>query len=90
MSQRVDFSSNAPIYDRRHGTTLAPEIVGALASVDAIRQGDVVLDIGAGTGRAAVALADFGCLVFAVEPSIAMLRQLRTKAMARRIWAVSG
>jgi SAM-dependent methyltransferase len=90
MNQRVDFSSNARIYDRRHGALLATEIIDALARADAMRQADVVLDVGAGTGRTAVALADFGCDVLAIEPSMAMLTELRRKAATRRIWAVCG
>ena len=61
-----------------------------LASASALRQGDVVLDVGAGTGRAAIALADFGCHVLAVDPSMSMLKELRTKAMARQVWIVGG
>jgi SAM-dependent methyltransferase len=90
VTPRVDFSGNAPIYDRRHGTLLPPHIVQALASAGALEPGKLVLDVGAGTGRAAIAIADFGCRVLAVEPAIPMLKELRTKAAARRLWIVGG
>ena len=90
MTQRVDFSGNAPIYDRRHGAMLPSDVVRALASAAALAPGELAIDIGAGTGRVAIALADFGCRVLAVDPAAAMLNELRSKAEGRPIWAVSG
>ena len=55
MTERVDFSRNAPIYDRRHGRMLPSDIVRSLASASALNHGDLVLEVGAGTGRAALA-----------------------------------
>ena len=40
---------------------------------------DEILDIGAGTGRVAVPIAEKGTRVICVEPSAAMVRQLRKK-----------
>ena len=51
MSERVDFSANAPVYDRRHGAALAPEVARSLALEAALTRGARVLDVGAGPGR---------------------------------------
>ena len=51
MSERVDFSANAPVYDRRHGAALAPEVTRSLALEAALTRGARVLDVGAGPGR---------------------------------------
>jgi SAM-dependent methyltransferase len=80
VSPRVDFSGNADVYDRRHGALLSEDIVQHLAAVAALRSGMGVLDIGAGTGRVAVAIARSGCDVVALEPALAMAKALRTKA----------
>jgi SAM-dependent methyltransferase len=90
VTQRVDFSGNAPIYDRRHGAMLPADVVRALAAAAALAPGELAIDIGAGTGRVAIALADFGCRVLAVDPAAAMLNELRSKAEGRPIWTVSG
>jgi len=48
------------------------------------RFGDPVLEIGVGTGRVAVALAEYGLRVTGVEPSEAMLERAREHAQASR------
>jgi SAM-dependent methyltransferase len=90
VSQRVDFSGNANVYDRRHGAVLAEDVVRRLATAGAIRSGTHVLDIGAGTGRVAIALAELGCNVVALEPASGMVETLRTKAGALPIRFVAG
>jgi SAM-dependent methyltransferase len=80
MSERVDFSGNAKVYDRRHGAVLAKDVVQRLAAAAAIRSGTSVLDIGAGTGRVAIGLAEHGCQMVALEPALGMVKMLRTKA----------
>lgn len=80
MSDRVDFSSNAAISDRRHQALLPRGVVNALASAAELKTGSRVLDVGAGTGRVALALADdYGCSVVALEPSLSMLDELQRK-----------
>jgi SAM-dependent methyltransferase len=90
VSQRVDFSGNARVYDRRHGAVLAQDVVQRLAAAGAIRSGTSVLDIGAGTGRVAIGLADLGCNVVALEPALGMVETLRTKAGGRPIRLIAG
>lgn len=80
MSQRVDFSSNACIYDRRHGVAISDEGLERLWSAAGLGAGARVLDIGTDTGRVAIPLADRGCTVVGVEPASGMLAQLRAKA----------
>jgi predicted RNA methylase len=71
VSQRVDFSGNAKIYDSRHGAVLAEDVVQRLAAAGAIRSGTNVLDVGAGTGRVAIGLAELGCSVVASHGGLA-------------------
>jgi SAM-dependent methyltransferase len=80
MGQRVDFGANAPIYDRRHGAALSADVARSLCSAGALGRGARVLDVGAGTGRVSIALADLGCDVVAVDPSVPMLSALRSKS----------
>ena len=77
---RVDSSGNADIYDRRHGALITEDVVQHLAAAAALRPGVDVLDIGAGTGRVAVAIAQLGCDVVALDPALAMAKALRAKA----------
>jgi hypothetical protein len=42
VSERVDFSGNAKVYDRRHGAVLAKDVVQRLAAAAAIRSGTSV------------------------------------------------
>ncbi|MBY0495698.1 MAG: methyltransferase domain-containing protein [Cyanobacteria bacterium] len=90
MTERVDFSSNATIYDRRHGAILAPEVARALAALAALESGSRVLDIGAGTGRVATAFASFGCRVVALEPAVKMLGELQRKVAGQPVRVVAG
>jgi SAM-dependent methyltransferase len=88
VSERVDFSSNASIYDRRHGATISDDGLAKLWTGAGFHECARVLDIGAGTGRVAIPLAKRGCNVVAVEPASGMLAQLRVKAADKRLLAV--
>jgi precorrin-6B methylase 2 len=65
VSQRVDFSRNAGVYDERHGSVIPDDVLQALAAAAELRRGAAILDLGAGTGRVTVALAMAGCDVVA-------------------------
>lgn len=82
MTERVDFSGNAGVYDLRHGALLSDEAIQRLQEAAGLHARALVLDVGAGTGRVAIPLAEHGCHVVAVEPSTAMLAQLRAKAFS--------
>ncbi len=90
MGQRVDFSANAAIYDSRHGTVLAPEIARELAYSSGLQPGAHILDVGAGTGRVAIALAQIAYKVLALDPALPMLNELRRKAPESQIQTVVG
>jgi len=90
MTGRIDFSANASVYDNRHGAFLSNEIAQQLATIAALRSNDVVLDVGAGTGRVSVPLAAFGCLVVALDLAQPMLERLRNKAPDARVALVVG
>jgi len=77
VPRRVDFSANSPIYDKRHGVAISAQLAEALAN--GLTNASRIIDIGAGTGRVSVALANEGLRVVAVDPAIAMLRTMRQK-----------
>jgi len=90
MGQRVDFSANAPVYDRRHGAVLASGVAEYLASSGALERGARVLDVGAGTGRVAIAFASIGCKTVALDPAMPMLCELQRKALEHQVRVVVG
>jgi SAM-dependent methyltransferase len=90
VTQRVDFSCNASIYDRRHGAILALDIARKLVSIGELPPGGSVLDIGAGTGRVAIAFAILGYKTVALEPALPMLNELRHKTIEGKVYAVAG
>lgn len=90
MAERVDFSANATIYDRRHGAAMPHDHVGRLWLAARLQAGADVLDVGAGTGRVAIPLALRGCNVVALEPAHGMLDKLRTKAGDTKLSVVVG
>ena len=90
MTERVDFSGNAPIYDRRHGALVPEWLVSELLVVTGLPRGSRILDIGAGTGRAAIPLARKGYSVVALDAARAMLASLRQKSANAQVPAVVG
>jgi SAM-dependent methyltransferase len=90
MGQRVNFSTNAPVYDRRHGAVLPLNVAENLASSGALERGARVLDVGAGTGRVAIAFARIGCKTVALDPAMPMLNELRRKASERQLEVLAG
>lgn len=90
MRERVDFSANTSIYDRRHGAVLTLDIARELASRGELQRDGRVLDIGAGTGRVAIAFAGIGYRTVALDPALPMLNELRRKAPASQVQVVAG
>jgi SAM-dependent methyltransferase len=90
VGQRVDFSANASVYDRRHGTVLPWDVAQELADSGGLEPGARVLDVGAGTGRVAIAFAGVGYQVTALDPALPMLNELRVKARERPVQLVAG
>jgi SAM-dependent methyltransferase len=88
VAERVDFSANAEIYDRRHGSVLALDTARTLALSGSLQPGSRILDLGSGTGRAAVAFADLGYRILALDPALPMLQELRRKDPDIRIDSV--
>jgi SAM-dependent methyltransferase len=89
-SGRVDFSKNASIYDRRHGAILPRQAAERLAAAASLGAASCVLDVGAGTGRVAIALASLGCHVVALDPAGPMLQELLKKSASTSIPCVIG
>jgi SAM-dependent methyltransferase len=69
--QRLAFGTVAEVYDRARPAYPAAAITGLLAHAG-LTAGDVVLEVGAGTGTATRQLAQSGLGVVAVEPSTEM------------------
>jgi SAM-dependent methyltransferase len=90
LAQRIDFSQNSAVYDRRHGAVLGDDEVDRLCTVAALPTHAAVLDIGAGTGRIAIPLAERGCEVVALEPAPGMVDQLRAKSSSHNLSVVIG
>ena len=72
----------APVYDDWYGNADVTPIVDTLADLAA---GGPVLELGAGTGRLAIPLAQRGLDVDALDASEAMLERLRAKPGADRV-----
>ena len=80
MAERIDFSRNASVYDRRHGAAIPDDAVDRLWTAARVTPGTRLLDIAAGTGRVAIPFRLRGCEVTAVEPAPGMLAQLQEKS----------
>ena len=90
VNERVDFSGNARVYDHRHGALLSEDEVARLSIAVALHPGVRILDIGAGTGRTAIPLAELGCEVVAIEPAWGMVEALRAKAQGTKFRVIAG
>jgi SAM-dependent methyltransferase len=83
VSAGFDFGSLASSYDRlRPADDAWHELLAVL-----VEEGDLtgrrLLDVGCGTGRVTLALAELGCRAWGIDPSADMLREARTRAGRR-------
>ena len=89
MTQRIDFSQNASIYDRRHGSELSQDIARELASMGQLSYGGTVLDIG--TGLVAIAFAAIGYKTVALDLALPMPARVASQSSqqkSKRLWAM--
>jgi SAM-dependent methyltransferase len=86
VGERIDFSANASVFDRRHGAAISDDGLSRVWMAAGLQVGARVLDIGA--GRVSIPFASRGCNVVAVEPARGMLAQLRAKAGDTAVAAV--
>ena len=79
--QRLVFGEVAELYDR-HRPTYPDAVVDDLVELAGLRPGSLVLEVGAGTGKATVLFAARGMRVVAVEPSAEMAAVARRRCSA--------
>jgi SAM-dependent methyltransferase len=76
--QRLVFGEVADVYERAR-PTYPPELFDAIIDITGVGPGDVVLEIGAGTGKATEGFVARGLRVTAAEPSPGMAAVLRAR-----------
>ena len=84
LPTRAGYDLGAQIYDAQDNpliTLATPQVSGLLGDV----HGLTVADIGCGTGRHAIAMAQAGAKVIAVDCSLGMLAQVRAKPGAAAV-----
>ena len=86
----------AAVYDEWYGEDggVALTVIGNPTEVAEriadLAEGGPVLELGVGTGRLALAMAEYGLAVTGVDSSTAMLDRLRAKPGASRLTLVEG
>jgi SAM-dependent methyltransferase len=90
VTQRVDFSANAPVYDRRHGAFLSDDAARRLWLAAGLQSTARVLDVGAGTGRVFIPIAARAREVVALEPALGKVKELQVKAEGANVSIVVG
>lgn len=88
MGPRVDFSANALVYDKRHGAVVSDDLAQELTAE--LAPAARIVEIGAGTGRVAVAMAKLGFEVIGVEPALPMLRAMQEKSRPMPVRCVAA
>jgi trans-aconitate methyltransferase len=76
--QRLAFGSVAELYDRAR-PSYPPAAIDDVVAHGRLQMGDMVLEVGAGTGKATVLLAERGLGVVALEPSAEMASVARDR-----------
>lgn len=74
---------HASVYDRIYGARFVPD--AAVAALAAAAGGGPVLELGVGTGRLAIPLAERGLRVDGIEASTAMIERLRAQPGGDRV-----
>jgi SAM-dependent methyltransferase len=80
----------ADVYDEWHGALVDDDTPAAVAFLAELANGGRVLELGVGTGRLAIPLAERGLEVVGVDVSAEMLKRLRAKPGAERLHVVHG
>lgn len=80
--RRLAFGEVAELYDEAR-PSYPQVLVDDVLSFAAAEAGDLVLEVGAGTGKATISFADRGLRILALEPSRAMARLLRAHTTGR-------
>lgn len=87
--QRRVWSRRVASWDQ-HGSAGLSRVTAAVIEVAAVGPGDVVVDLGCGTGQISLPLAMREADVLAVDVSPAMVRQLRQQAASRGIATIDA
>jgi SAM-dependent methyltransferase len=80
----------AEVYDEVHAGLAADTAAAVPALLSQVPPGGLVVDLGVGTGRLAIPLADAGRRVVGLDASARMLAALRAKPGGRAVLAVRG
>src|SRR5215469_2809145 len=87
--QRAVWTSRVTSWDT-HGSPALANVTAAVLGVAKAQPGDVVIDLGAGTGQLSLPLARQGAEVLAVDVSPVMVNALRAKAASSGLQDLHG
>src|SRR5437867_519740 len=80
----------AEVYDERYGAVFQKDTEGAVAFLKELAGDGPALELGIGTGRVAVPLAQAGVEMHGIDASEEMVRRLREKSGGERIPVTMG
>ncbi len=82
----LTFDDQAPLFDQRAGVTkdAARSVGQAVHRLASLKKGDLLLEIGAGTGEIGEHLASSGVKYFGLDLSLLMLREFAKRVPAKR------
>ena len=79
--QRLVFDEAATLYDQ-YRANYPPQLAADLLAMANVKEGDRLLEIGCGTGKATIHFAPYGYPLLALEPGVAMCAIARQKCAA--------